>query len=203
MKINLLIIVLLSGCLLWAFDKKPAAAAVEQSEKITEIVTVPTEGSVEFEAIGRPNMLVIKGLGEGVTSSIKINNSKLSGEINFKLESLKTGIDSRDQDMKEKYLQISQFPVAKIKFEEFQMPAGWNIKNSKVVTSSFRGKLILHGIEKEITGLYTIAPDFAKASAKFDVKLSDYKIMTPVYLGIKVADFVKVTVIINKVTIVK
>ena len=196
MKEKLLIVAILSASFAAALDNKTESPA-------NEIVTEPGAGSIEFEAIGRPNMLVIKGTGEGVTSSLTVVNSTISGEIKFNLESLKTGIEIRDQDMKEKYLQTKSYPVAKIVFDKFQMPAGWNIKSPKVVTSSFRGKLTLHGVEKEITGLFTISPDFSKTTAKFDVKLSDFKIQTPVYLGIKVADFVKVNVTINKIIVVK
>lgn len=168
-----------------------------------EIRMEPIAGKVSFEAIGRPNMLVINGSGEGVSSNLKISSSKLSGEVSFRLESLKTGIVERDQEMKEKYLDIKNFPLAKLIFSEFQMPAGWSITNPKVVESSFRGKFSLHGVEREITGLYSIDPGLKKSTAKFDIKLSDFKIQLPEYLGIKVADFVKVSVAIDKLIVVK
>lgn len=168
-----------------------------------EIKMEPGSGRVSFEAVGRPKMLVINGTGEGVSSSLKIINAKISGEVSFRLESLKTGIEERDQDMKEKYLEVKSFPIAKLTFSEFQMPAGWSLKNPKVVESSFRAKFSLHGVEREITGLYSIDSALKKSTAKFDVKLSDFKIQLPEYLGIKVADFVKVSVLIDKLIVVK
>lgn len=189
---NLFVAIIISSSLCFALGKTASEVRIE-----------PNSGKVEFEAVGRPDMLIINGKGEGVTSNLKLNDSKLSGEVSFNLESLKTGIELRDHDMKEKYLQIKNYPVAKLVFEEFQMPAGWSLKNSKVVLSSFRGKLTLHGVEREITGLYTINPDFLKTTARFEIKLSDFKIQIPVYLGIKVADFVKVSITIDKMTIIK
>lgn len=189
MKIRTAILILLSGACSLALEN--------------EIKTEPGAGTVKFEAIGRPNMLFINGTGEGVSSNLKIIDSKISGEVSFRLESLKTGIEQRDHDMKEKYLEIKQYPLAKLIFSQFQMPAGWSIKNPKVVESSFRGKFLLHGVEREITGLYSIDPSLKKSTAKFDIKLSDFKIQLPEYLGIKVADFVKVSVVIDKLEVVK
>lgn len=189
MKNKIAILVFLMGSCSWAHEN--------------EIRMEPSAGTVAFEAMGRPNFLVINGKGEGVSANLKISNSKLSGEASFRLDSLKTGIDLRDQEMKEKYLEIKNYPVARLVFSEFQMPAGWSVKNPKVVTSSFRGKFFLHGVEREITGLYTIDSTLSKTTAKFEIKLSDFKIQLPVYLGIKVADFVKVSVAIDKISVVK
>lgn len=162
---------------------------------------IKSGGKIEFEAVGRPSMLIITGVGEEVHSNLKIADSKLSGEVRFKLESLKTGIIERDKEMKEKYLEIGSYPFAKITFDQFQMPAGWSAKNPKVVNSSFRGKLNLHGVEREVTGFYTISPDLTNSTANFEIKLSDYKIKPPVYLGIKVADFVKIKVSLGNIAV--
>ena len=83
------------------------------------------------------------------------------------------------------------------------MPINWSLQNPKLVSSSFRGKLTLHGIEHEITGLFSIDPAQLKTTANFDIKLSDYNIEIPIYLGVKVADFVKVNITIDKLLIVK
>lgn len=189
MKLCTAILIFLSGTLIQALEN--------------EIKTEPGSGTVRFEAVGRPKMLVINGTGEGVSSNLKISKSKISGEVSFRLDSLKTGIEERDRDMKDKYLEVKNFPLAKLVFSEFQMPAGWSLSNPKVVESSFRGKFFLHGVEREITGLYSIEPGLQKSTAKFDIKLSDFKIQLPEYLGIKVADFVKVSVAIDKLIVVK
>jgi polyisoprenoid-binding protein YceI len=169
----------------------------------SEIKTTANAGKVEFEAIGRPSMIKIKGTGEGVNSNLKVDVNKISGEAVFRLDSLTTGIEMRDEHMKEKYLQIKTYPDAKMVFNEFQMPAGWTTKSPKVATSSFRGKLILHGVEREITGLYTIDAQTMKSTASFEVKLSDFKIEIPTYLGVKVADIVKISVSLDKINIIQ
>ncbi|MEQ1723305.1 MAG: YceI family protein [Pseudobdellovibrio sp.] len=169
----------------------------------SEIKTTANAGKVEFEAIGRPSMIKIKGIGEGVNANLKVNVNKISGEAVFRLDSLTTGIEMRDEHMKEKYLQVKNYPDAKMVFNEFQMPAGWTIKSPKVATSSFRGKLILHGVEREITGLYTLDAQAMKSTASFEVKLSDFKIEIPTYLGVKVADIVKISISLDKINIIQ
>lgn len=172
------------------------------SRALTQLKSLPEAGKVEFEAIGKNSLLKISGFGAGATADLKVNGKKISGEVIFTLESLKTGIDIRDEEMKEKYLQTKTYPEAKITFNEFEMPSGWSLQNPKIATSSFRGKLKLHGVEREITGLYSVNSDL-KATAKFDVKLTDFSIEIPVYLGIKVADFIKINVTMDKMFIVK
>lgn len=169
----------------------------------TKIQTTPTQGKVEFEAIGRPSLLKIKGLGEGAVANLIIDAGKLNGDIKFKLSTLTTGIDLRDEHMKTKYLQVGEFPEAVLTFKDFVLPAAWSVKNPKIVNSSFKGILKLHGVEKDLTGNFTIEDSTFKSFAKFDVKLSDFKIDIPNYLGVKVADVVNVVVTFNQMTAVE
>ena len=60
-----------------------------------------------------------------------------------------------------------------------------------------------HGVEKEITGVYNIESGQLKSSAQFEIKLSDFNIDIPVYLGVKVADVVKINVFFDKMNLSK
>lgn len=171
------------------------------AQALTEIKTVPTAGRIQFEAVGRPSMIKIKGEGEGASSSLQLNQNKISGEFLFKLESLKTGIDLRDEHMKEKYLQIKNNPVARLTFTNFQLPAGWTLQNAALTGAPFRAKLFLHGIEREIAGVFNIESAQLKSSAQFEIQLSDFKIDIPNYLGVKVADSVKINVSFDKMNL--
>lgn len=170
---------------------------------VIEVRSVPVSGKVEFEAIGRPAMLKIKGQGEGAISNLQLNQNKISGEITFNLNSLKTGIGLRDEHMKEKYLQVKNNPVAKLTLSEFQLPSNWTLQNPALSNATFRAKLMLHGIEREISGVYAIESGQFKSSAQFEIRLSDFNIDIPVYLGIKVADVVKINVLFDKMNLAK
>lgn len=163
----------------------------------------PKDGMVEFEAIGRPSMLKIKGVGEGVTSNLQIENNMLSGDLRFSLKSLKTGIELRDEHLLNKYLQISQFAEAKLIFIKFNLPKDFSLVNPTAANHPFKALLDLHGVQKEVTGFYSVTSANLVSAASFEIKLSDFNIEIPSYLGIKVADIVKIKVSLNKLMKVK
>ncbi|MBC7420393.1 MAG: YceI family protein [Bdellovibrio sp.] len=162
----------------------------------TLLKSVAPGGKIEFQAIGRPSMLKIKGEGTGATADLSVVDQKISGDIKFDLNLLYTGIALRDEHMKEKYLQVKEkdFGTAVLSFKQFQIPLGWSAQDPKVGSWTFQATLRLHGVEKVITGSYAIGSKKMDTVAKFDIKLTDYAIDIPTYLGVKVADVVNVTV---------
>ncbi len=187
------IIAILAVVLSVALSSKSASAALQ-------LKTNPENGMVEFEAIGRPSMLKIKGRGEGVSSNLQIESNTISGEIRFSLKSLKTGIELRDDHLLNKYLQVKQFAEAKLVFSHVTLPKDWSPEKPIATQMPFRARLNLHGVQKDISGVYTVETADLVANASFEIKLSDFNIEIPSYLGIKVADVVKIKVSLNKIT---
>ncbi len=58
----------------------------------------------------------------------------------------------------------------------------------------------LHGVEKEIRGLFCIADQKLKTSADFEIKSSDFNLDIPSYMGIEVADIVNNHISFNHIT---
>ncbi len=148
------------------------------------------DGKIEFFAKGWPSLLKINGLGEGAYGHLKETDGYLSGKINFDLKTLKTGIDLRDQHMKEKYLEVEKFPKASLKISSFKLPKKLSGK------AKFEGVLDLHGVSKKITGVAKIKTLNGNVAlrANFKIKISDYKIKLPSFKGITVAEDVKVEI---------
>lgn len=172
-------------------------AVSAQAATTVELKTTPGNGKVQFEAVGRPAMVKIKGQAEGPQSSLTIQKGLLSGELTFPLKSLDTGIDLRNEHMKEKYLEIGKYPEARLKIKDLQLPEGWSPQNATLKEFPFKGILNLHGVEKEINGVVSVS-DSLKAEAQFEIKISDFKIDIPSYLGVTVADRVTVLVSLNE-----
>lgn len=150
-------------------------------------------GSVEFLATGKPSALKIHGTSTGSpTGELKAENGQLKGEVSFDLEKLDTGIDLRTKHMKEKYLQVKDFPQAKLSLLDAPLDADFAKSLSNAGEKPFRGKLSLHGKENEVKGTFTVKD--GKAQAKFPLLISDYNIDVPKYLGITVANTVDVSV---------
>jgi polyisoprenoid-binding protein YceI len=154
-------------------------------------------GSVTFQAVGRPAAIKINGEGEGPKGSLKITDRKLSGDLSFNLTTLKTGIEMRDNHMKEKYLEVEKFPQSKLSIENLEIPADFNHGDEAHLKAvPFKGKLLLKNTTKEVQG--TCDVDRKKQNtdvvAQFTIKLPDYGIEIPKYMGITVAEDVNVKV---------
>lgn len=151
-------------------------------------VIKPPMGKVEFKTKGWPNLITIKGEGTGVAGQVRAEAGKANGTLTFDLTTLKTGIDLRDDHMKNKYLQVKEHPVAQLTLTDVKIP------DSLEGSFDFSGMMKLHGVEKEITGKGELSKDGndLKMTAEIPVKLSDFKIEIPSYKGITVAEKVKV-----------
>ena len=154
--------------------------------------STPAHGEVSFEAVGKPSMLKIKGVGEGPEGEVALT-PQVHGDFKFKLASLKTGVDMRDDHMKTKYLQIDKFPTAELKIDAVE---GFKPEAPEASGLSFKGTLTIHGVTTPVAGTV----DFKKkekgyaVKADFETKVTDHAIDVPSYLGVTVADAVKVSV---------
>lgn len=99
--------------------------------------------------------------------------------ISVLISSLKTGIDLRDDHMRKKYFEMEEFPKAIL--IEGQGSDG-----------KFQGKLQVHGVVRAVQGTYQTSGK--SLEAKFQCKLSDFKIQEAKYMGVGVDDEVTVSV---------
>jgi polyisoprenoid-binding protein YceI len=158
----------------------------------TTFTNAPGTGNVEFLAVGKPSALKIHGNGAKPEAKLSLDGTQLKGAIEVDLDKLDTGIDLRTRHMKEKYLEVAQFPKATLTLADAPVDAGFAQSLTNSGEKKFRGKLSLHGKEKEVIGTYTAENGTVKA--KFPLTLSDFGINLPKYLGITVADTVDVDV---------
>lgn len=166
----------------------PAQAVSE-----TTLTLKPNYGTVQVEAVGRPAMVKIKGKGEGPQGSLKIANRNLSGEIRFALDTLDTGIDLRNEHMREKYLETKKYPFAILTLQDLALPEGWSKEKMQIPETKFIGDLLLHGERNPVEGRFEVT-ETGELKATMELKISDYKIPVPSYLGITVADKVKIQI---------
>ncbi len=156
-------------------------------------------GHVDFLAIGRPSFIKIHGVGSAPTGTLKINGDHVSGEFNFALDSLDTGISLRNKHMKDKYLQIQKYPDAKLVIQKVHSIApGWSLAKPEINGAHFDGLLTLHGVTRPVHGKFSVNDD-GTVHAKFSVKLSKYNIDLPSFAGVTVANNVKINVQIKKI----
>lgn len=152
-------------------------------------------GSVEFRAIGHPSALRIIGLGERATGRFYLDGHNLKGEAEFKLSTLDTKNETRNHHMKEKYLEVERYPLAKLTLDKCELP--FDLKDGASFKGvPFAGQLSLHGVTKAVTGKADIEQQNHSLSVKaeFNIKVGDFTISIPSFMGITMADDVAVTV---------
>lgn len=148
------------------------------------------QSPVTFLAIGKPGFLRIKGEGALVSGSAEMTDLGLRGTFKVALADFRTGIDLRDQHMKEKYLEVAKYPEAVLVLDP--MKVGLTGKEA----SEFTGQFSLKGKSKSIKGTASLTTegDKVEGEAKFSISLAEFDVGIPSHLGVKVAEDVEITV---------
>jgi polyisoprenoid-binding protein YceI len=164
------------------------------------------KSAVEFLATGIPSAVKIRGRtteDQALKGKFKVQENKVSGTVKVALATLDTGIELRNKHMKEKYLEVEKFPVAEFTMNKFELPATFSAKEAKADSLPFEGELLLHGVKKNVTGTVKAEKSAEKMNLQFqfNVKMTDFGIQVPNFLGIKVAEEVQVSVQANPVLV--
>lgn len=134
-------------------------------------------GDVAFSCKAVPGFLTIDGKGGHVDGTV---DDKGAGRLTVKLADFDTGLELRNDHMKNKYLEVAKFPEASLVVKTF-------------TGSEFDGDLTLKGQTKPVHGVAKI--EGGKLRAGFTLKLSDYPaIGVPTFKGVGVQDEVAISV---------
>lgn len=158
-------------------------------------------GQVEFLAVGRPSAVKIRGKTssdkkDALTGVLKVQGLSVTGEAKYDLDALETGIGLRDRHMKEKYLEVPKYPTAVFKLTKFTLPQAFVDGDFDAEEEPFTGSLTFHGVTQEVSSGANLKRQGNRLFIDFifPVKVTQYKIPVPSFMGITVGDDVKVTV---------
>jgi polyisoprenoid-binding protein YceI len=152
--------------------------------QVTVICPLTVGGSFEAKTKNLSGDLAVAG-----------DNQAVQGALTVDLQTLETGIGLRDRHLKDNYLEVAKGPeYAEARLQDIRVER----LDGK---TTFRGLLTLHGQQREVTGTAQIKPDGNgyRMQASFPIKVSDFQIPEPTYLGVGVADEVTVRVNLNAV----
>ena len=150
------------------------------------------DGTLNFFAIGKPSMLKIHGESSALTGTATQNNHSLTADLEVPLDSFETGMKLRNKHLKEKVFETSKFDKAKLSITKLELPMA---KTGEIKDLPFSGKLNLHGVEKDISGTATVnvGDKTTTFSAETNIKMTDFSIQPPEFMGMTIQDQVKVT----------
>ncbi|NBX83526.1 YceI family protein [bacterium] len=152
------------------------------------------DAKVEFEGTGKPSLLKIHGSSEQKLDGYFVfDGKKISGKAVFNLETLDTGIDLRNEHMKNRYLEVAKFPKAELDIKEIVLSKEFNPKSFQV-SGPFKGVLQLHGVARLVSGTIKMKVEDEELEVECDYSLSiaEFKIQRPSYANISMTDDVKV-----------
>lgn len=149
-------------------------------------------GKTEFLAVGNPGFLKINGKGSGPEGEISVSGGKMNAKIFVDLNSLDTGMSLRNKHMKEKYLKTKEFPKATLEIKDYKVEK-WSPSSPKFSGKKIPATLTIHGQSRPVT-LKAKIDDNGQVDSSFEIKISDFKIEIPSFMGVTVADKVTVKV---------
>ena len=146
--------------------------------------------------------ITVGGSFEAVTTSLSgtlgiaaLRPAVLRGVLTVDLSSVDTGVALRNAHLRDKYLEVG-------KGGEFATAVLSDVRLDKVETAAFHGQtpftgmLLLHGTRHAVSGQADIRFEGSdvRVAASFPVRIDDYGIAPPRYLGVGVRNEVQVKV---------
>ncbi|MGH8003477.1 MAG: YceI family protein [Limisphaerales bacterium] len=185
------------------------------------LVQFTTAAPVKFLLSGRDGRNVIKFISKAPLETIEGKTGQIDGTIEVDLAdvntaagqfevdltSVKTGIEMRDQHMREGYLHTDSFPKAVFKLAKITKADKKALADGQPVQIDAQGELTIHGVTKPVTvsGTVTYLKESEQTQARLPgdllhidvgtpILLSDFKVERPQFVILKVNDKVELHV---------
>jgi polyisoprenoid-binding protein YceI len=187
-------LVLVSLLLFMAVESTQAGQYVLSHSPGTDTVCFRSTAKLEF----------IEGKTTNIDGSFTFDPARtsdsVSGRLRVDLRTLKTGIDMRDEHMRERHLQTDQFP-----FAYFELTGIKGLPARLTPTTPYKGKVegwfYIHGVKRKIEADVDIVENSVSGAApvvtarvRFAMNLDTWKIPRPKALFLKLAETVDVEV---------
>lgn len=138
-------------------------------------------GHVSFVGEATPGFLEVEGSKIPIMGKVTQYKDSYSGEFWVELSKFKTGMDLRDEHMRD-YLEVDKFPKAKLKLKPFRLSSD---------EIELKGDLTLHGVTRPIKAKARVHAD-KKLLVDGKIDITEYGIDVPVYKLLTVAKEVSI-----------
>ena len=158
--------------------------------KAQEIYISPTASIAFFSATSMEN---IDAKTKEATAAINVKTKKIFFKVKNTSFHFKSSL--MEEHFNENYMESEKFPFTQFSGEIVDAP-NQDLTKDGVYEVIVKGKMTLHGVEKEYTtkGTITVKDGKIRAQAKFNIKMEDHKIKIPSIVGANIAEQVDVTI---------
>ena len=160
-----------------------ASAPIAQAK----IVKGGAKTTVVFKATGSAGMTIV-----GITSALVLRDDGRTLFLSVPLETVTTGLTLRDKHMRQKYLQVGQYPSAELSVDRTVLKT----PGASAITADAKGLMKLHGKSKLITFRYSARKNGqaieVTGSTRLDIR--DFGIEVPSFLGVSVKPNVDIAI---------
>lgn len=142
-----------------------------------------------------------EGRSKAVTGTLISTSSPspaFSGQLVLDLRTIDTGIDLRNQHLRDNYLEVGKASgFEKATLSELSLPdvdGRWTGGKTR-----FLAQMMLHGVKKSVAGNADVRLSGGKArvEARFTLRLPDFEIPPPRYLGVGVSDEIQIVAVLT------
>lgn len=161
-----------------------------------------TSGEVTFE-ISAP-LDTIRGVSRGVSGTITLDpdnwTEKPLARVDIDLSSFRTGIDLRDEDLRDQFFEVQKNKTATLTVTALERPSTMKLEKGVTAEAFARATLSLHGVEQEILFPIKVVFDDEMSrtslgvSAAFVIPLEQFAMKRPQRLIFKLGKDVRVVV---------
>jgi len=168
------------------------------------------DGRNVIKFISKAPLETIEGKTGQIDGTIEVDLADVNttaGQFEVDLTTVKTGIEMRDQHMREGYLHTDSFPKAIFKLAKVTKAGGKALADGQPVEIEAQGELTIHGVTKPVTvsGTVTYMKESEATQARLPgdllhidvgtpILLSDFKVERPQFVILKVNDKVNLHV---------
>ncbi len=149
-------------------------------------------GSVKFKVEGPLDDVL--GETRQVSGNLELDTANWAagkGWVAVDLATIKTGINQRDEDMKNEFLQTARFPFALLAIDKLERPSAPKLEAGQTVEGDAIGTFELHGVRRAVRVPVKLKMDADRklwVSGKIEVPFADYNVTRPQRLFIKLGD---------------
>ncbi len=176
----------------------------------TRFLSISRDGKNVIKFVSKAPIETIEGVASRTDGYIEVDladAASASGQFEVDLTTVKTGIDMRDQHMRERFVHTDSFPKATFKLTKITKSGQKTLADGQPIDIEAQGEMTIHGVTKpvSVSGTVTYMKESEETQARlpgdllhvdvsFPILLSDFNIERPKMLFMKLSDKVGIAV---------